>query len=864
MKKNLKFIIFTILLFAIQVLIFNLSKVQAVTDVKGEKLTEGTYKIVLATAQTQSLTVDGGKTFNGANVHIWNYCNTPQQQFKIKYDAEGYCEIIPVHSNKRIDVVGWGNEANVDQWEDNGGNDNQKWIIQKSERGNYNIVSKRQNLYLDAYQSKTADGTNIEVYEKSGGNGQEFKLELIKKDDNNNDNTKNDEIKPSKSIEEGTYKITMATAPNQSLTVDGGKTFNGANVHLWQYYNTPQQQFNLQCDENGYYEIIPINSGKRIDVAGWGNEANIDQWDNNGENDNQKWIIYKNSRGNYNIISKRQNLYLDAYQSKTADGTNIEVYQKSGGNGQEFKLEKITTKSEKTTETGTYKISIATNSNLVVEASASNTSNNGRLQIWQDYNVKGQKVRIEYDENGYYKISMIHSGKYLTVKNNSIASGTEVVQYEWTGGDNQKWIVRQNGNGTIGFVPLSNYGLTLNINGQIQNGSVLDIYYNKRNIKQKFIITKTNIGIQIDSNKYPGVAEAVDKLVAAHPNWQFEVLYTNLDFYTAVNEEYQYANKQGNLVYTPTYYGDWIAPKPYVSGVWASASYNGIAYFMDTRNFLNDTDVFQFLDLGNYNGSGATLESIQYQVNGTFLQNYAADIKNACQNKNINPYYTIARLIQEQGVNGSGTINMNGGDGKLYFNPFNIGAQVGNDIPTALQYAKNHGWDTMQKGLEGGIALLKNNYIDVQQNTLYLNKFDVNPASGGGFYNHQYMQNLSAAYSEARTLRSSYVKTGTLDNEIKFIIPVYENMPSTPAVKPQSNNQSQNDTGEIVRVKTSSGTGIILRKSPGTNSEIVAYLSDGTEGRRIRKNVKVANGYCWDEVDFGNGLKGYAATNFLE
>ena len=85
-----------------------------------EELKEGIYKIVLATAPTQSLTVDGGKTFNGANIHIWNYVNSPQQQFKIKYDDEGYCEIIPVHSNKRIDVAGWGNEANVDQWEYNG------------------------------------------------------------------------------------------------------------------------------------------------------------------------------------------------------------------------------------------------------------------------------------------------------------------------------------------------------------------------------------------------------------------------------------------------------------------------------------------------------------------------------------------------------------------------------------------------------------------------------------------------------------------------------------------------------------------------------------------------------------------------
>ena len=108
------------------------------------------------------------------------------------------------------------------------------------------------------------------MYEKSGGNGQEFKLEYIK------DIEKEEQIEAKKTIEDGTYKITMATAPNQSLTVDGGKTFNGANIHIWNYVNSPQQQFNIVYDGNGYYEIIPINSGKRIDVAGWGNEANVD------------------------------------------------------------------------------------------------------------------------------------------------------------------------------------------------------------------------------------------------------------------------------------------------------------------------------------------------------------------------------------------------------------------------------------------------------------------------------------------------------------------------------------------------------------------------------------------------------------
>ena len=59
---------------------------------------------------------------------------------------------------------------------------------------------------------------------------------------------------------------------------------------------------------------------------------------------------------------------------------------------------------------------------------------------------------------------------------------------------------------------------------------------------------------------------------------------------------------------------------------------------MDPRNFLNDTDIFQFLDLGNYQSSGATLSSIKYQVNDTFLKNYASDIMNACKSKNINSH----------------------------------------------------------------------------------------------------------------------------------------------------------------------------------------------------------------------------------
>ena len=442
----------------------------------GERLEEGTYKILMATNPKQSLTIDGGKTKNGANVHLWEYLDTPQQQFKIKYDKEGYCEIIPVHSEKRLDVVGWGNEANIDQWEENGGSDNQKWQIVRSERGNYNIVSKRQNLYLDAYQSKIENGTNIQAYEKSGGNGQEFKLEKIK-----------EEEKPQKTVEEGTYKIVMATAPKQSLTVDGGRIVDGANVHLWEYVDAPQQQFNLIYDGKGYYEIIPVNSGKRLDVAGWGNEANVGQWRNNGGNNNQKWEIKKSKSGNYNIISKRENLYLDAYQSRTANGTNIEVYEQSGGNGQEFKLEKIANKSEKAVKDGLYKVSPSLNTNMVVEASASNMDNNGRIQIWQNYNVIAQKLNFKY-EDGYYKITLNHSGKCLTVKDGQILKNTDIVQEEWRNQDNQKWIVRENKEKSWKISLLSNPEFSISIEGNIENGSKLILDETKIDNNQQFYL----------------------------------------------------------------------------------------------------------------------------------------------------------------------------------------------------------------------------------------------------------------------------------------------------------------------------------------------------------------------------------------
>ena len=820
---------------------FILEKVKNEKIVPKKTIEDGIYKISMASHESQSVSIASGSTENGANVHLWDFNNCPEQEFNFVYDGNGYYEIIATNSGKRLDVCGWENGVNIEQWTENKNTDSQKWIVYKNAEGNYNLISKRQNLYLTAHNSNYTNGTNIEGYEKNNKNGQEFSLEKIDK------------------LEEGKYKISLASMPTQSVSIKDGSTENSANVNIQKYIKRRYQQFEIKYTSQGYAEIISINSKKRLDVCGWGNGTNVEQWDENQSSDSQKWIIKKNANGNYYIISERNHLYLTAHNSETADGTNIEVYEKRDDNSQNFKLEKMSNKSEKIVENGKYQIQSKSNSNIVLEVAGGDQNSNGRVQVWQNYYTRWQKIKLEY-ENGYYKIMLGHSGKYLTAKNGKIQSGSEITQDDWKNTESQKWGIRDFGNGSIGIYSLANYNLMLNIKNKIENGSVIELKDNTGSSNQLFCFTNTT-WVEIDNSKYPGIQETIDNLMCEHPNWEFEILYTGVDFNEAVKAEYEGSNKQKSLIDTNTYKCDWISEDPYVSGRWASASYNAVQYFMDARNFLNDSNVLQFQDLANYWESGATFDSIQYQVNNTFLQNYTNDVMEACKRTNINPYYILARLFQEQGSSGSGTIDMDGGDGKRYFNPFNIGARVGNDVQTALERAKREGWDSMEKGLEGGINIIKERYINKQQNTLYLNKFDVNPVSGGALYENQYMQNISAAYSEANTMKKPYEQTGTFNNKKKFIIPVYENMPSTPSAKPTGTGK--NPLAEIkgpksVKVVTN-GSKLKLRDTSSTKGNILEELPSGTVLLSVER---LSN--RWQKVVTPSGKKGYCSGEYLQ
>lgn len=365
----------------------------------------------------------------------------------------------------------------------------------------------------------------------------------------------------------------------------------------------------------------------------------------------------------------------------------------------------------------------------------------------------------------------------------------------------------------------------------------------------------------INDSKYPGIKDRIKLLQSKYPNWKFKILYTGLDWNEVISNEYVgHGGSPKNLVYKNSrYQGAWICSicgdRAYDNGSWRCVSEQGIKYMMDPRNSLNASDIFQFEELTN---SGSDVNVVKSMVNGTFLAGHEQGIVDAANKNNVNAYYIVARIIQEQGKTGTVLTAGNGYNGQYvgYYNVFNRGAS-GNStqeiLLNGLATAKKYGWTSLDKSIDGGISFLANNYIHKGQNNLYLQKFDVEATNG--LYSNQYMQNILAAQSEGTTLRNTYININAMSSSHTFIIPVYENMPGDACSRPDTNGSSSTDV-DVVKVNVDQT--LRIRNNPN-GSTTVGWLYKDEIVTRLEKATSKVGGTYWDKVRKSNGVVGYAA-----
>ena len=301
-------------------------------------------------------------------------------------------------------------------------------------------------------------------------------------------------------------------------------------------------------------------------------------------------------------------------------------------------------------------------------------------------------------------------------------------------------------------------------------------------------------------------------LKTAHPDWEFRAINTKLDFKSAVNSlniagrSLIQLSSSNNYAYMDTdstsfdYKNNKFIPydAKSSSNPWYNANYDTIAYYLDPRNFLIDMYIFQFEGLSYDNR--VSDENLTTTINEVFKNDYLIKFTNdfikAGKESKVSPVYLASLSKQEVGgdttPNSAISGNVSGYEG--YYNFYNIGAYSSdNPVLNGLSFAKGNDasvqrpWNTEYKAIVGGALWIKNNYIGVGQDTSYFKKWNViynylkekgeikEPYSN---FTHQYMTNVMAPASEARTTYKSYYATGILDSKFIFYIPVFENMPS--------------------------------------------------------------------------------------
>ena len=369
-------------------------------------------------------------------------------------------------------------------------------------------------------------------------------------------------------------------------------------------------------------------------------------------------------------------------------------------------------------------------------------------------------------------------------------------------------------------------------------------------------------GSNLDTSKYPGFKEKLDTLKANHPNWKFIIMETGLDFEQVIKAQYTgHLGTPKNLIQGKS--GEWICSicgdRVYDTGNWKCASEQAIRYYMDTRNWLVDSPyLFQFLATDYLE---TTDDKVYGSLNGTFLysRENASIINRVCREKNANPYYIIARLLQEQGNAGGATSKMVDTDGTVYYNLFNIGASGNTQqevYNNALARAKREGWTSIEKCLSDGITFLFSAYINNKQNSIYLNKFDVE--SYGGLYIRQYMQNIEAPKSEGTSMYNKMKSAGLLNENLTFIIPVYENMSSLSSSSPDSSIEAY---PKNIRVKVGHSN-VMIRSGRSTTSLPVGKITDSSVV--VLSVERYSDG--WHKVVLEDGTNGYVKfnTSYLE
>lgn len=300
---------------------------------------------------------------------------------------------------------------------------------------------------------------------------------------------------------------------------------------------------------------------------------------------------------------------------------------------------------------------------------------------------------------------------------------------------------------------------------------------------------------------------ALATLHQTYPKWSFSPYIVGLDWTTVTTKEsavgLNLISINKSAAWKSTAPGAYNATTgkyiPFDGTTWVTASQAAVQYYMDPRNFLDARGIFQFESLA-YQQASHTQAGVEVILKNTPMYNtafsyvdtdgstksmkYSQAFMTAATTSGVSPYHLASRVKQEVVISSSAMSDSVSGTRSGYtgiYNFYNIGANnttSGSAVNNGLKWASTgttymRPWNNRYRSIVGGAMYIGEKYINVGQNTSYLQKFNVTEKNT---YSHQYMSNVEAPNSEATKTASAY-SDSLSEMPLVFSIPVYTGMP---------------------------------------------------------------------------------------
>ena len=249
-------------------------------------------------------------------------------------------------------------------------------------------------------------------------------------------------------LSEGLYYIESALSSSYVLGVAGGSTAAGGNITLCAKKGYYSQAFYVKSDGHGGYYFQNYNSGLRAAVSG----SNVQQA-KASTSEYQRWYAVKGSNsGYYQLrVGSSKGKAMEVAGGVTSAGTNIQVSKSVASyHRQQWRLVPVTGMvlaesrlADAKLSSGYYTFALNAAPENVIEVSGASTANKANIRIAANTGGRGQVFYVKSLGSGLYSIVNRHSGKAVTAASTTIANGTNIYQYDYSGSSAQKWYIKK-------------------------------------------------------------------------------------------------------------------------------------------------------------------------------------------------------------------------------------------------------------------------------------------------------------------------------------------------------------------------------------------------------------------------------------